>query len=251
MSNLIKYKLYLLFKDWLFPGLDLHTRCRYRFLDEFILEGSVNTLDAGFGNGALAYLAYQKGSRVLGVSYLQREVTATQDYFDWKAVPRERMQFCRMNIYHLRDLNQQFDQIICTETLEHITHDAEVIRIFAELLRPGGRLILSCPYALHPDNALGRENEPEDGRHVRDGYTLESYKALLEPAGFQIVATLGLGSPLLCFLEHRLRVLRARSGDAGALPAFLAMLPLTRLDYINPEPPLSLVVIAEKQCPPG
>jgi 2-polyprenyl-3-methyl-5-hydroxy-6-metoxy-1,4-benzoquinol methylase len=37
-----------------FPGLDLYTRGRYRFLPRFFLEGNVKTLDAGCGNGALA-----------------------------------------------------------------------------------------------------------------------------------------------------------------------------------------------------
>ena len=34
----------------------------------------------------------------------------------------------------------------------------------------------------------------EDGGHVRDGYTLESYRKLLEPAGFRIEKSFGIGS---------------------------------------------------------
>ncbi len=58
-----------LWLKWMFfPGLDLYTRGRYRFLPRFFIEGSVRTLDAGCGNGALAYAAYRRGNEVLGVT---------------------------------------------------------------------------------------------------------------------------------------------------------------------------------------
>src|SRR2546428_6848304 len=54
------HKLKLIAKDVFFPGLDLHTRCRYRMLDAFIRPGNIDTLDAGCGNGALTFLAVRK-----------------------------------------------------------------------------------------------------------------------------------------------------------------------------------------------
>ena len=240
----------LLGKKFLFPGLDLHTRCRYQSLPSLICGGDLETLDAGFGNGALSYAAYRKGNRILGVSFSQREVTATRAFFDFLHVPRQRAEFQLMNIYHLRQLNRKFDQIICTETLEHISRDKEVVQIFSDLLRPGGRLILCCPYQRHPINALGRTDEPETGGHVRDGYTLESYRSLLDPVGLKITKTVGLGFPLLCRLELLLQKTRAWLGDIGSLPLFFFMLPLTWLDRPDPPVPLSLCVTAEKQVPP-
>src|SRR5579875_2286641 len=40
-------------KRMLYPGLDLHTRSRYRYLERWIVGGPAETLDAGSGNGAL------------------------------------------------------------------------------------------------------------------------------------------------------------------------------------------------------
>jgi len=151
-----------------------------------------------------------------------------------------------MNIYELRSLGQKFDQIICSETLEHIKRDKEVVQMFADILNPGGRLILCCPHALHPEHNLGRTDEPETGYHVRDGYTLESYEALLGPAGLRITRRMGLGSPLLVWLDNQLRRARLRVGDFWAFPIFLLMLPLTWLDYTDPKVPFSLAVVAEK-----
>jgi hypothetical protein len=80
------------------------------------------------------------------------------------------------------------------------------------------------------------------GWHVRDGYTLGSYRKLLEPLGFRIVRSAGLGSPLLVKLADRIQSLWNRKGFAAALPLFLLTWPLQFLDYINPEVPLSLYV---------
>jgi len=236
----------LVAKRVFFPGLDLHTRCRYRFLADFLREGHLQTLDAGSGNGALSYAAYQRGSRVLGVSIDQRSVEDTAKMFDAMGIPRSAVEFRQMNIYDLRSLSRKFDQIICSETLEHIKRDREVTQMFADLLNPGGRLILCCPHALHPEHALGRTDEPETGYHVRDGYTLESYRALLDSAGLRITTVLGLGSPLLCKLDKFLRNIRHRVGDLGAFPVFIFLMPLVRFDYRNPTMPFSLVVVAEK-----
>ncbi len=234
-------------KRLLYPGLDLHTRCRYRFLSELIAEGPLETLDAGFGNGALSYAAYRKGNRVVGVSFSTREVTDTLRFFNRLGIPAGRVDLRHMNIYDLRSLNRRFDQIICSETLEHIKRDREVVEMFAELLRPGGRLLLCCPHALHPEHNLGRTDEPETGYHVRDGYTLDSYRELLEGTGLQVRAEVGLGSPLLCRLDKALRQLRGRVGDLGGLPVFLLFAPLTLLDRPNPQMPFSLAVLARKE----
>jgi SAM-dependent methyltransferase len=231
-------------KHALFPGLDLHTRCRYRYLPHLFRAGPIDTLDAGCGNGALAYAAYKLGNRVLGISNRANEVQRNQEYFGNFVGTCERLQFRVMNLYDLPALGRRFDQIVCSETLEHISRDAEVVASFAELLRPGGVLHLCAPFSKHPSNNLGRVAGPEDGGHVRDGYTLESYACLLDRAGLQIVARGGLGSPLLVSLDRQVSSVRGRYGDAAALPLFLVCLPLSWLDRPNPRVPLSLYVQA-------
>lgn len=237
----------LVAKRVLFPGLDLHTRCRQRYLPRLLQPGPLETLDAGSGNGALSLAAYRLGNRVLGVTLNEREARETTAFFDVLQIPRTQVEFRQLNIYELTRLGRCFDQIICSETLEHLRRDDEAVRIFANLLRPGGRLVLCSPYARHPEHALGRTDEPEDGGHVRDGYTIESYRSLLEPAGFRIRRAMGLGSPLLCHLNRPLRDLRRRPlGDVLALPFFLLAMPLTWLDRVNPAVPYSLAVVAQK-----
>jgi SAM-dependent methyltransferase len=236
----------MLMKLFLFPGLDLHTRCRLRFLSPWIMSGELETLDAGFGNGALIYQANRKGNRVVGISLSEHDVQRTRAFFDFLHVCRDRVELTRLNVYDIQTLGRTFDQIICTEMLEHLTRDAEVIQMFSKLLRPGGRLIVSVPYSLHPHHALGRTSQPEDGGHVRDGYTVDSIGQMFDEAGLRIIEILGLGSPLLGMLDVPIRTVRNRFGTSAAIPLFLALLPLTYLDRPNPTVPISLAFLVEK-----
>jgi len=149
-SRSVRDRIRLSAKRLLFPGLDLHTRCRYRFLSRYFRVGDIDTLDAGCGNGALSYAAYRREGRV------------------------------------------------CT------------------------------------DESVGW--------HVRDGYTLESYQALLEPLGFQIVTSAEFGSPLLVKLVDLIQPVLSEKGAAFALPLFLLTWPLQFFDYPNPAVPFSLYV---------
>ncbi|MBI3615678.1 MAG: methyltransferase domain-containing protein [Candidatus Omnitrophica bacterium] len=240
-------KLILLARWLLFPGLDLHTRCRYRFLPQFFRSGPIDTLDAGCGNGALTYAAYKMGNHVLGVTYGPVETEKNLALFSFLKTDSSHLRFQTFNIYDLPKLGRQFDQIICSETLEHIRQDRVIVQHFYNLLRPAGILHLCCPYALHPEHHLGRVDNPEDGGHVRDGYTLESYRSLLEPVGFELVKSVGLGSPLLVQLDRPVRYLRNKGGDALAVPLFLMSWPLQFLDFLNPSIPFSLYVQAVKR----
>jgi SAM-dependent methyltransferase len=232
----------------LFPGLDLYTRGRFRFLPTFFRRGSIKTLDAGCGNGALAYAAYRRGNEVLGVTIDPNQVQKANALFSMLGVSQKRLRFEVLNLYDLDKLETKFDQIICTETLEHIRDDKKIVTTFYDLLSEGGVLHLCCPNADHPAHRLGRVDNPEDGGHVRDGYTLESYYKLLEPAGFKIQRSFGIGSRALDFLDRPIRALRVSAGDMAALPLFFIAYPaMLLLDRLNPPCPLSLYVQAVKE----
>jgi 2-polyprenyl-3-methyl-5-hydroxy-6-metoxy-1,4-benzoquinol methylase len=195
-----------LWVKWIiFPGLDLGTRSRYRLRPQFFLKGRAKTLDAGCGNGALAYAAYRRGNDVLGVTNDAAQVQRAMALFYSFGADPKRMKFEILNLYDLDKLKVKFDQIICSETLEHIRDDKKIIYSFFDLLNEGGVLHLCCPNADHPSHRLGRVDAPEDGGHVRDGYTSESYRKLLEPAGFRIDMGFGIGSSVLGILDRPVR----------------------------------------------
>lgn len=49
------------------------------------------------------------------------------------------------DIWDIKEKNEKFDAILCTEVLEHIPYPIQTITEFARLLKPGGILILTAP----------------------------------------------------------------------------------------------------------
>jgi SAM-dependent methyltransferase len=235
----------------LFPGLNLHARLRNRALTPHF-AGPANgaprrVLDAGCGNGMLAYRSCKLGNRVLGISIKSREIAHNRRLFnDYLKVPSDRLEFREWNIYDLDALGMTFHEIICTEVLEHIVHDETVCRSFWRALNPGGVLHLCCPNAEHPDHRRHVLDEQERGGHVRAGYTYDSYRALLEPIGFELSPPVGLGGTLRQACNKRILQAEEAGGFAAGLLTFAALGPLAVFDRGDPATPYSLYVRAKK-----
>ncbi|MDP2938689.1 MAG: class I SAM-dependent methyltransferase [Candidatus Omnitrophota bacterium] len=236
---------------WLMPGLDLFTRRRVR-LCSYWLSGSRRVLDAGSGNGWFSYLAYRLGATVIAVNIAQDQVQkATQFYNLWRGIPLSQLKFIKLNVYNLDCLEPGFDEIICYETLEHIKDDVKICKLFWKLLKPGGFLHLCSPYAEHPRWRKERLDIKEKGGHVREGYTLESYRSMLEPIGFQIIDTEGMGGPILTKVCFVIQALKNRFGNVWCLPFVLLAIPLIWLDPRHMNRPYSLYVKAVKRSNDG
>jgi len=234
----------------LFPGFNLNARLRWRILPAFfgVNDGSMErvVLDAGCGNGMLAYQSYLRGNRVVGVSIKEGEVARCKRLFqEYLAIPDDRLSFQVRNLNEMADLGLRFDEIICTEVLEHIRHDRRVCRSFWDHLAPGGTLHLCCPNAAHPLHQRERLDESESGGHVRAGYTVESYRELLEPIGFRIEEILGLGGPVRQWWNRRI-IWAGKYGPLAEMPFFLLCQPFLHMDTETPAIPYSLYVRARK-----
>jgi SAM-dependent methyltransferase len=232
-------------KRLLFPGVDVHARSRYRHIAPR-LTPKVRTLDAGCGNGMLTWAAYQLRCDVVGVTNDEDEHYRNVSFYYERRDFHAESQF-KFMVHDLRTpLRGTFDQVICSEVLEHIYDDELVVKNLASVMPAGGVLHVCVPNAEHPFHALDREDEPEDGRHVRDGYTVESLTALLSP-DFEMVETVGIGTPALVRVDHVVRGARERIGHAVAIPLLLAVLPfLGRIDRVNPAVPFSLYMQARR-----
>jgi len=162
-------------------------------------------------------------------------------------IPEQKLSFHHLNFYDLRLLGLKFDEIICYEALEHVKQDLCVVQTFFDMLNPGGVLHLCCPNAEHPRWKAEELDLEEQGGHVRAGYTLDSYQALLEPVGFKITNVEGVGGPLLTRAELTLSKLRRRFGDLAALPLALPSFAAVWVDdYASNGCPFSIYVRAIK-----
>jgi SAM-dependent methyltransferase len=218
----------------LFPGMNLHARLRYSRLPRHFgsSDGRPHrVLDAGCGNGMLAFQSYRRGASVLGVSIKDGEVAGCRALFnDYLGIDGGRLAFARADLYEMELEDESLDEIICTEVLEHILGDELVCRKFWKALKPGGVLHITSPNAEHPYNSAFPLDPEEKGGHVRPGYSPQGYRDLLEPIGFRIAAVEPLGGPVRQLFNRWIKETQAKLGPAAGLPLFLLALPCLALE---------------------
>lgn len=125
-----------------------------------------------------------------------------------------------------------FDQIICLETIEHLSDDEGLMRSLAQLLEPGGELLLSTPFDGHRP-LYGEPSDPseiEDGSHVRFGYSQERIAQLAEEAGLRVESEVFISGVISQKLTSALWSLTSRF---DLLTGWLIVLPLRPLVILD------------------
>jgi 2-polyprenyl-3-methyl-5-hydroxy-6-metoxy-1,4-benzoquinol methylase len=199
---------------------------RWLWARRWMLSGPIRTMDAGSGNGVFAAYAATRGNTVVACSFAESEQAET----------RRRMRVLDLSqvdvrVLDLRELEQHaselgtFDQILCLETLEHIVADQQVVEQLAQLLSPGGRLIVSVPFAEHRPLYLETLSQVEDGGHVRWGYSEARLRELLVAAGLEPTPAV----PVSGWVSQRTTNLMRRLGRWNRIAAWVAVAPLRLL----------------------
>ncbi len=237
--------MFLAAKRALFPGIDVATRHRMRFVRHF-RAGDIRTLDVGCGNGAFSLAAHRLGNDVVGIDLNPENIARCNEYAEFLGVDRRRCRFEVANVYDLAASGERFGQIVAFEILEHLERDAEVVEAFAGPLEPGGRLHVSSPY-LHRRPYAGEVLSPvEDGGHVRLGYTFEQLDSMFEAAGLSpTVHETAVGPWSRRALEVVNRA-EARFGLLGGVAAFGLAYPATVLERA-PHVPDALILYAQAE----
>jgi cyclopropane fatty-acyl-phospholipid synthase-like methyltransferase len=235
----------------LFPGLNLHARLRGKTIPSYFGRPKAGetrqVLDAGCGNGMLAWHSWKRGNCVLGISIKPDEINRCRRLFNQHLqIPEGQLKFVDWNIYDIDKLGQAFDEIICTEVLEHLSKDHEVIESFRRNLKPGGVLHLCCPNAEHPDNQLTHLDKEESGGHFRSGYSVLELRSLLESAGFRVEEVRGLGGSIRQAINRNLIRIQQKSGFLPGFMLFLLTWPLVAFDPAKPRVPYSIYIQGRK-----
>ncbi|HTY97811.1 MAG TPA: methyltransferase domain-containing protein [Solirubrobacteraceae bacterium] len=231
---------------------------RWLWLRSRLRPGPLRTLDAGCGNGAFSIYAARVGNEVLATSFSERELDDARRRTDLLG-----LRGVEFEVLDLRDVDQQgprlgsFDQIICLETIEHLTDDQGLLTSLAGLLRPGGRVLLTTPFDGHrPLYSEERHPSPvEDGSHVRYGYSAGRLRELALSAGLE---PQGVGYLSGVVSQRLTNLMRRMSLRLGRMPAWALMLPLRALVVLDRPltrltryPYLSIAMVAVKQGGPG
>jgi SAM-dependent methyltransferase len=206
---------------------------RWLWVRRHLRRGKVRTFDAGCGNGAFSIYAARCGNEVLAASFSPRE----QEDARRRAalLGAGGIEFRTLDLRELeqhRESLGRFGQIICLETIEHLSDDEGLMRSLAAMLEPGGQILLTTPFqGHHPLYSEEREPDPiEDGSHVRYGYTPQRLRQLVQDAGLQVTGEGFISGVISQKVTDLMRRATARLGRLGGWLVVLPLRPLVILD---------------------
>ncbi len=197
-------------------------------------------LEAGSGIGNLSGL-FLNHDRLVLVDHEEIYVDKLRQRYGARANVRvERADLTNPDDYE-RWQDERLDTVVCSNVLEHLEGDVDVLRSFERTLVPGGHCILVVPAGPWLYTPMDREL----GHYRR--YTQEDLASKLEAAGFEVAyaRTISrLGTIGWAISGH---LLRRRHLSARQMIWYDRLLPLAKvLDYVLPVPGMSLIMVGRK-----
>lgn len=166
----------------------------YKKIKEYapLLAGKI--LDFGCGGKPYKSL-FVNAQQYIGVDYASEGHDHTNEniefYYDGKTLPFE---------------DNEFDNIFSSEVMEHVFNPLEIFQELHRVLKPGGKLLFSCPFVF-PEHEV-----PVDFAR----YSQYALKYMLEEKGFQIIKIDKSGHFASAIAQ--LRVLYFRDHVIGSVP---------------------------------
>jgi 2-polyprenyl-3-methyl-5-hydroxy-6-metoxy-1,4-benzoquinol methylase len=151
-------------------------------------ETARRVLDLGCGTGALgAHLKRRSGCEVVGVTSSEEEARLA-------AGRLEAVLVCDLNDFEAGSLGE-FDCIVCSHVLEHLTRPEELLRRLRGSLSAGGVLVVALPNVLYWRQRLnflrGRFEYADGGLMDRTHYRFYDWRtarSLLTDCGYALVS---------------------------------------------------------------
>ena len=140
-------------------------------------------LDLGCGVGTIDFFLAQKGYQVTGIDISADAIKICNTVK--KNLDVQNATFIQGDVQKVK-FAHQFDLIICSEVIEHVEKDTELVKTIFSLLKSGGVLLLTTPSIHAPLYRLGllKDFDQRVG-HLRR-YTLHGLVTLIEQSGFEI-----------------------------------------------------------------
>ncbi|HUY80297.1 MAG TPA: class I SAM-dependent methyltransferase [Acidobacteriaceae bacterium] len=190
------------------PGISYQHRAGFRSLSHAYLKPKVDrftadiargstVLDLGCGNGTFLSQYQDRGWKLFGLDFSTTGIEAAkQSYPDIQFVLSD-AQTC---VETLREMLGAADLIISTEVIEHLYDPPAFVEQVFELLKPGGRFVLSTPYHGYLKNialaAAGKWDKHHHPQWVHGHvkfFSVSTLYKLLEDAHFENMEMTGAG----------------------------------------------------------
>jgi SAM-dependent methyltransferase len=232
---------------------------RWRWIHSRLPAVPADILDAGCGSGAFSMLLSRYGHRCVGLSISESEIHRASDRASalCPTAPRFEVQDLR-TLAARGDLEQEFDLVLCLETIEHIIDDENLVRHLARALRPGGKLVITTPNsaARYLKGDQRTFSPVEDGSHVRRGYSASDLQLLCTKADLQVLEVGGCSGLTSQRLTELLRDTAERVGYGWAwIITFLLRLVPPLVDpffrRLMHTPDYSVCIVATRPFPTG
>jgi sarcosine/dimethylglycine N-methyltransferase len=171
---------------------------------------------AGLG-GPARYFAHRYGADVTGIELTPARAAGAEELTRLVGL-QDRVRVIEGDVAATPLADGSMDAVVSQEAFLHLQDERPALREAYRILRKGGRLAFT-------DWIVHRPFESDDGRLLWEGMAVESlhnaasYQALLEEAGFRVLAAEDLTTPWGVLLGERLRMyrdLREEALKAGA-----------------------------------
>lgn len=180
---------------------DNRRRHTLRLLTE-VLEPGARILDIAAAQGNFSLALAEMGYKVTWNDL-------REDLAGYVRLKHERgeIQFAPGNAFELH-FSQPFDAVVITEVIEHVAHPDEFLRMTAQLVRPGGYIVMTTPNGAYFRNRLPKFSQCADPgvfesvqfRPDSDGHIFllhpEEVQALAAHAGLRVDEIALLTNPL-------------------------------------------------------
>ena len=197
-------------------------------------------LEAGAGIGNLSCLLLDR-QRLVAVEQNPMYVARLIDRFGYRKNVRvvHGDLTCQEDFDKWKD--ERLDTVFCSNVLEHLESDEQVLRRFYDTLVPGGYCVITVPAGMWLYTPLDRELG-----HCRR-YEPDELREKMERAGFEVVLTRRFCKFGALGWWVSGRILRKRHLSPRQMIWFDRLLPLTRLaDYVLPNPGMSLIAVGRR-----
>ena len=204
-----------------------------RFLGKRLLE-------AGAGIGNLSAMLINR-ERLVMVDYEEEYVGMLAHRFGWR--PNVRVEQGDLTKDELYDefAEEKLDTVLCSNVLEHLENDRDVLRNMHRVLEPAGHCIILVPAVPWLHNGIDRELG-----HCRR-YTKDELRKKMTEAGFEVVMEKQFSRLAAISWAISGNILRRRHLSPRQMIWFDRIVPLAKLlEYCIPFPGVSLVMVGKK-----